>query len=113
LLVWPWKRFEKFWESFEKRRLIESVERRKDQMIAALWANSNYDDDRGTRQKALEEIEERYHEAVLALHGQGETEEQIDTSNPFFGQMRGVAKIEEPSNPNVTVSQVIDADIDQ
>lgn len=89
-------------------------------MIAALWSNSNYDDDKGTRQKALEEIEENFEEAMqIVLYG-GHQEEEIDKENPFFAAAeRGLAKIEVPrqdEGSTVTVKDVVDGyakDIDQ
>lgn len=93
--------------------MVEALERRKDNMIAALWANSNFDDDRGSRQKAIEEIEEKYQEAILKIHGV-EDEFEIDKSNPFFGQMREIPTISKPSNYNGTVEDVIgEYEVDQ
>lgn len=85
-------------------------------MIASLWANSNYDDDRGSRQLAIQEIEEKFNEAILSIHGIISVEEEdIDKSNPFFAQMeKGMAKLQQPENPNSTVDKVIqEYDIDQ
>jgi hypothetical protein len=73
------------------------MERRKEALIAACWANSNYDDDKGTRQNLIDEIEHHFTEATVAfLTGKqtGEEEFEIDKSNPFWSSMeRGVAKV--------------------
>jgi len=115
LLEWPWKRFEKFYESFMKRKIVENLEGRKDQMIASLWANSNYDDDKGTRQKAIEEIEENYQEVIVQVFegAKAEPEEEIDESNPFWasakkGQEKLFAQVGITDDENSTVKEVID-----
>jgi hypothetical protein len=115
LLEWPWKRFEKFYESFTKRRIIESLESRKDQMISALWANSNYDDDKGTREKAINEIESNFNSVIASVfEGKiNQQEEEIDESNPFFasakkGQEKLFEQVGITSDENSTVKEVID-----
>lgn len=83
-------------------------------MIASLWANSNYDDDKGTRQKAIEEIEGSF-QAVVAevFEGESSPEEEIDESNPFFasakkGQEKLFRQVGITSDENSTVKDVID-----
>ena len=49
LLGWPWKRFERFYEAFMRRTLVEKIEKRKEMMIAALWANSGFEGTEGAR----------------------------------------------------------------
>jgi hypothetical protein len=82
-----------------KRELIETLTRRKESMVNALTSNSNYDDDKGTRKQAIEEIEENYEEVVqIILHG-AEEEPEIDSDNPFFkAAEKGLEKIEAPGN---------------
>lgn len=53
-------------------------------MIGSLWSNSNYDDDKGTRRNAIEEIEEQYEEATNLILFGPEPEEEIPEDNPFF-----------------------------
>lgn len=114
LLGWPWKRFEKFYESFMKRQVVDRLEARKDQMIASLWANSNYDDDKGTRQKAIEEIEENFQSVVDQIFDGEPQEEEIDEqNNPFFksakkGQEKLFRQVGITSDENSTVKDVID-----
>lgn len=100
-----------------KRLIVEGLERRKDQMINALWANSNYDDDKGTRQKAIEEIEENFQSAVRQVFGKpGDAlfeEEEIDEeNNPFFKSAKeGRQKLFDQLGINddaTTVKDVID-----
>jgi hypothetical protein len=115
LLHWPWRRFERFYAAYLTRHAIEGLERRKDQMIASLWSNSNYDDDKGTRTNAIEELEHHYDEAIaLILHGpQDSQEEDIDEDNPFFQPaLRAVRQIEAPRADEgaTTVRAVVEED---
>lgn len=96
-----------------KAELANSVERRKDAMIASLWSNSNYDDDKGTRQKAIDEIEANYDEAIVKIHAGplAEEEDQIDKDNPFFSAIeRGQRKLETPRNDEGKVADVAEND---
>jgi len=102
-----------------RRTLIEALERRKDGMIAALWANSNWDDKKNTRQTAIEEIESNYKDVIhMILTGQRPEEEKIDKENPFFqAAERGMEKIHAPRNDEGTVRDAVadyrDLEIDQ
>lgn len=80
-------------------------------MIGALWSNSNYDDDKGTRRQAIEDIEENFDEAVhKILFGFDEAEEEIDKDNPFFKKaVEGLKKIEAPRmDEGATVKDVVE-----
>lgn len=64
-------------------------------MIAGVWSNSNYDDEKNTRERLLRSIDDFYDNAVAQLYG-GEKEyvEEIDRENdPFFAAMK-VPKLE-------------------
>ena len=74
----------------------------------ALWSNSNYDDDKGTRQQAIESLEEHFDEAVKIIRFGKPPEEEIDEDNPFFAPaLKGVEKIEGPANSSGTVQQAV------
>jgi hypothetical protein len=90
LLDWPWRRFERFYEAFTKRQVVEVLEGRKNAMISALWSNSNWDDDKGTRASAIEELEANLEEALFAIFNGVDEEEDIEISedNPFFASTR-------------------------
>lgn len=67
-------------------------------MIAALWANTNYDEEKGAhRHTAIEEIEANFKRAVKMVHA-GTVEEadegtEIDWNDPFFAAAaRGLMK---------------------
>lgn len=92
---------------------MEALERRRDGMIAALWSNSNYDDDKGTRQEAISDIEERCDEAItiilLGYDPMAEPEGEIEDKYGFFAAgERGTARIMQPRDDEGTVGDVID-----
>lgn len=96
-----------------KRKVVETLENRKDQMISALWSNSNYDDDKGTRQKAIEEIEANFQGAVNDIFGNSPNEQEIDESNPFFAaakksQKKLFEQVGITEEENTTVKEIID-----
>lgn len=80
-------------------------------MIAALWSNSNWDDDKQTRQNAIAELEEHYDEAVQRILGTGaepEEEAEIEDKYGFFAAgERGLKKIEAPRNTDGTVQEAV------
>ena len=73
-------------------------------MVAALWSNSNWDDDKGTRKNAIDELEEKYRDALGTIYGPGAASEpepqseeipELDKSNPFFAAVdRGMQKFD-------------------
>ena len=98
--------------------MVESVTERKEKMIAALWANSNYDDDKGSRQKALQEIEANFETWISEFtHGTlTPAEEEVEDTYGFFeAGKRGEEKIHSrvPLSNETRMSDVIQADIDQ
>lgn len=79
-------------------------------MIAALWANSNWDDKKSTRQNAIQEIEDNFKTVVQMIFSdiKQEKEVEIDKSNPFFeAAERGMEKIHAPRNDEGTVAQAV------
>ena len=98
-----------------RRALIESLDRRKEMMIAALWANSGFEgqDGANARREAIEDLEMHYDEAVEKIHSgvQAEPEEEIDTDNPFWGQMqKGMDKIHQPREDEGTVQEALESE---
>lgn len=55
-------------------------------MIMGIWANPNYDDDKGTRNRTLRQIDDWYREAVSSIYEP--KKDPIDKDNPFFGKMK-------------------------
>lgn len=115
-MEWPWKRFERFYQAFMRRTLIENLERRKDMMIAALWSNSGFEGNEGgqARNRAIADIESNYEEAVYAILSgarPGEEEEKIDEENPFWqAAKKGQEKIQTPRNDEGTVKEAIQSE---
>lgn len=56
-------------------------------MIAGLWGNSNWDDDKQTRRKALLEIEESFKESVRNVYNVRSAEIEFK-EDPFFAAMK-------------------------
>ena len=89
-------------------------------MIGGLWANDGMNDDKGTRQNAIMEIEESFSAAVeqvlggVSAHAE---EEEIDPENPFFKPMyEGMEKLHSakpvPDMDPATVEAVIEQEQD-
>lgn len=92
----------------------------KNGMIAALWANSNYDDDKGTRRQAIEEIESNFEQVSdLIQHGEGRLEDEVTemADNPFLAPaIRATRELEAPKHKEGTVRDnvpEVDWEIDQ
>ena len=114
ILQWPWRRFEAFYAAFIKRQVIEAMERRKDDMISALWSNEGFNDDKGSRAAAITEIEESYQSALDMLHSGGdEQEEEIDPDNPFFSStMRKMKELDQQVASDGTVQDRVAQEAD-
>lgn len=83
---WHWKKFEALFEAFLKRKAVAEAREVRNAMISGLWSNSNFDDGKNTRQKALKDIEESYQEAIKIIYN-GAEEYEIDLDQPFFKAM--------------------------
>ena len=108
-MEWPWQRFDKLYEIFVNRSLIEGLEKRKEQMIAALWSNSNWDDDKGSRKQAIEELEDNFKAQIDKLKGLGqEVEVEMEDTFGFFAAgERKLKELEVPGEPDGTVGEVL------
>lgn len=64
------------------------MEARKLAMITGFYSNSNYDDDKGTRNKAISQLEDQFKEAIAELYEPTIKEEKDPIKgNPFFDAM--------------------------
>lgn len=70
-------------------------------MIAALWSNSSFDDNKGTRKSAIAKIEDSYQEALDAIEAAISSnkelpdERKLSDDNEFFAAAeRGLARID-------------------
>jgi hypothetical protein len=96
-----------------RRRLTEVLERRKEMMIAALWANSGFEGQQGAdaRRAAIEELEEHYDSAVRNILMRDQQEEEIDKDNPFFAAAeRGLQRIAPVKKSTGTVADAVEED---
>lgn len=73
--------------SYMRRKAVEEAREVKNAMISGLWSNSNYDDNKNTRQKALKDIEESYQEAIRLIYNEPDEEFDLDLDQPFFAAM--------------------------
>lgn len=103
-----------------KRRLLEQLETRKEQMIAALWSNPNFDgakEGENPRIEAIEALEQQYADVAQriidgTIDRREEEEEEIDyENNPFWkASKRGVEKIQHPRNDEGTVKEALESE---
>jgi hypothetical protein len=96
-MKWPDLRFEKFYESFQRRKIIEELTLRKIMVGSAVYGNPNYDgeDNKGKREQWIAALEEQFQEQVKRLFDptRVDKEKQIMEKDPFFQAMeRGLAK---------------------
>lgn len=88
LLAWPATRFEAFYESFSRRKVVEQLEQRKLAMISGLHGNSNVSGE--SLGKAVQSIEESFNSALARIYGSTE-DDDLDREikeNPFFTSMK-------------------------
>lgn len=98
-----------------KRKLTETLEKRKEMMVAALWANSGFEGQEGAnaRKASIQQLEEHYDEAVARIWSPTgrlpeEEEEEIDEKNPFFAAAKkGMKEIEKPRNDEGSVREAL------
>lgn len=66
-----------------RRQAKEGMERRRDMILAALWANSNYDQKEEIRPELSASIDEMYSNAIKQLYGE-KMPEQTDLPDTAF-----------------------------
>jgi hypothetical protein len=65
-------------------------------MVAGVWSNSNYDDEKNSRQGFLNRIDEFYDHAVSTIYDDENRHlEEIDMDDPFFAAMKRPAQVQE------------------
>jgi hypothetical protein len=89
---WPWRRFEAFFARHLVRKAAEEMARRRDLELAAISANTNWDDkeNQDIRRQKVEAINEGYKQGVEILYGTREPENEPDPieSDPLFRTLR-------------------------
>lgn len=98
--------FEKLYEAFAIRKEIEELLDLKNAMISGMYANSNYDDDKGTRMKSIQEINESFAHAIAVLNGEEPAMADIDlNSDPLFAAMKLPPEIDDGVKPMLEASE--------
>lgn len=88
LMNWPATRFEAMYEAYLKRVAVREATQIKHAMISGVWSNTNFDDEKNSRTKALQQIEEQHQETIRQIYSRIDREEQIAfESDPFFAAM--------------------------
>lgn len=84
LLEWPYRRFVKALDSWQRRLAVERVERQEDLHISALYANTNMDNPDNDRIGLVEAVREHYANVRRRILGVHEQEEQLDEQQEAF-----------------------------
>jgi hypothetical protein len=74
---WPALRFERAYEADQRRRGIESALARRDQLVAAIWANPTWDDKENAdaRKKMLSSLDDSLQREISIIRGSARPQE--------------------------------------
>lgn len=82
-------------------------------MIAALFSNPNWDDEKANRQERIKELNRHFNEAIELVYNPDKSKKQeIDWNNPFWqGHKRSMARTREMLGlpPDSTMLEVIES----
>ena len=105
-MEWPWRRFLKAFDAYQRRSLCEEWRQRKVAHITALFSNTNLDDERNDRQAIVDRLEHSYDELIAHIWNgaEGITEEKAaeeeQWSSPFMRAGRkALASVQPPVLP--------------
>lgn len=103
-----------------KRRAVASLEERKLALISGIWSNEGFNDDKGTREEALDNLEEQFKKAErLIFLGPKEQKRQADLhrftkedeENPFLRPaIEATRRLDTPRDDEGSVKQVVKED---
>lgn len=84
-------------------------------MVAALYSNPNWDDEKNDRQGRIKELNKHFNEAIERVyHPERFKEVDIDWSNPFWqAHLRSIQRTRERfgvANREITMQNVIDSE---
>jgi hypothetical protein len=102
LLDWPASKFEALYDAYSKRKIADSLSARRDREIAALWGNTNLDNDKtpNLRQDLMDSVDEQFSRAIAILYGEiSAQEEDVDWDDPFLAPAK--KKMEEMKLPEL------------
>lgn len=96
-----------------KREAIRMATEVKNAMISGLWANPNFDDDKQTRRRAIDEINESLQELVRELYDKiGMKKKDAMEEHPFFAAIK-LADVPEDTPIHRPHDQIDTTEIDQ
>ena len=108
------------YEAHTKREQVERVNRERNAYISGLLANTNLDDNKGSKRNALQSIDYSYHEALKSIYNVIKEKELDFKEDPFFAAIRvpgrDIPVVDENDIPiEVTArpEKIEDYDIDQ
>jgi len=84
ILNWPAVRFESVYSALVKAQSVQAIERQKEQMIAAMYSNPNWDDKENDRPGKMKEIEKEFARAMEAVYDPQSSKTDIDWNHPFW-----------------------------
>jgi len=94
-----------------RRQAKEGLERRRDLIIAGLYANPNLDGEEANRSEVVEHVERIFNESIDRLYGYETTEEREEAAldTPFFQGMK-LPPLNPESDIPLTAGSSADAD---
>lgn len=95
LLEWPYRRWRTAFAAWQQRRLRELLDSRRDLHVAAIYSNTNWDDEKNNREEHIKTIEE-YYEVLKSAYtkpsDQAQREEEelraMEENDPFLQASR-------------------------
>lgn len=105
LLEWPYRRFVKAYEYWQQRRFCDKIDEKCQLYIAAITANTNWDDEKNDRSQHIKDIEEYYdlikreviRDQRVAKQEQ-ERKQELEANDPFLqAGKRNLAKVVPPT----------------
>lgn len=73
--------------AFVRRKAVERVNSMRNTIIGGMWANSNYDDDKGTRNQAISAVNMQADMAIAEIYDPPD-QSGFDMSDPFWAAMK-------------------------
>lgn len=86
-------------------------------MIAALYSNPNWDEEKADREARIQELNQNFNEAIELVYYPEKREKEIDWSNPFYAAAkRGLEKTREKygmDDPERKMGELVQVEIDK
>jgi hypothetical protein len=93
-LKWPTERVNVVYKAIVQREACEAIERQRQDMITALFANPNWDGENSQlRADHIQELNRHFNDAIELVYYPEGTGDDIDWNNPFYAAAkRGLQK---------------------